>query len=62
VADDHSVHELLVTFDLKKMFTMADGSAYDLAAHPQTSHNQVDISIAEVIVEHYGRAVNAEQK
>jgi len=62
VSDDHADHEMLVTFDLKKMFTMPDGSAYNLAAHPQTSHNQVDISIAEVIVEHYGRAINAEQK
>jgi len=62
ISKDDADHELLVTFDLKKMFTMPDGTLYDLAAHPQTSHNQVDISIAEVIVDHYDRAVKVEQK
>lgn len=50
-----------VIFDLKQIFTLENGSLYDLPANPQTSHNQANISIAEVIVENYGRAIHVEQ-
>ncbi len=49
-----------VVFDLKQLFTLESGALYDLPANPQTSHNQANISIAEVIVENYGRAIVVE--
>lgn len=60
VTEGGSTHVTIV-FDLKKIFTLENGTLYDLPANPQTSHNKVDISIAEVIVENYGRAIHVEQ-
>jgi len=50
---------LALSIDLRQLFTMADGTWYNLPANPQTSHMMTDISIASVVVDHFQRAFSA---
>jgi hypothetical protein len=50
-----------VTFDMKKFLTLADGTLYDIAAHPATSNSASDVSVAQVLTANFGRATTVEQ-
>lgn len=52
---------LTVSVDLRELFTMGDGTWYNLPANQQTSHMMTDISIASVIVEHFQRAFSVKK-
>ncbi len=50
-----------VTFDMKKFLTLADGTLYDIAAHPATSNSSSDVTVAQVLTANFGRATTVEQ-
>lgn len=50
-----------VVFDLKQVFTMADGSAYDIVTNFATSNNPSDVSVAQVLMTNFEQATSVEQ-
>lgn len=50
-----------VTFDVKQLFTLADGSLYDIVAHPATSNSASDVTVAQALTANFGRATTIEQ-
>ncbi len=50
-----------VTFDMKKFLTLADGTLYDIVAHPATSNSVSDVTVAQILTANLGRATTVEQ-
>lgn len=50
-----------ISFDMKKFLTLADGSLYDIVAHPATSNSASDVSVAQVLMANFGRATTVAQ-
>lgn len=50
-----------ISFDVKKYLTLADGTFYDIGAHPATSNDASDVTVAQVLMANYGRATSVEQ-
>lgn len=45
-----------VVFDLKKVFTMADGTAYDIVTNFATSNNPSNVTVAQVLMTNFEKA------
>ncbi|MDX1911253.1 MAG: MbnP family protein [Saprospiraceae bacterium] len=59
----HAGHPgLNVTFDLKKLFILADGSWYDIVTNHATSNNPNDISVALVLMNNFEKATSVTQE
>jgi hypothetical protein len=56
---DHRNVEL--TIDVKKLLSEADGTLYDVATHPTTSHSVANLVVADAIMSHYAHAVTVRQ-
>jgi hypothetical protein len=52
---------IAVMFDLKKVFTMADGTPYDIATNFYTSNNPSDITVAQVLMDNFKHATSVTQ-
>lgn len=50
-----------VVFDLKKVFTLADGSAYDIATNFATSNSPSNLIVAQVLMANFEKATQVEQ-
>ncbi len=50
-----------ISFDMKKLLTLADGTLYDIAAHPATSNSVSDVTVAQALTANFGRATTVEQ-
>ncbi|MBC7776039.1 MAG: hypothetical protein H7246_11440 [Phycisphaerae bacterium] len=50
-----------VTFDMKKLLTLADGTLFDIVTYPATSNSASDVTIGQILTANFGRATNVEQ-
>ncbi len=50
-----------VTFDMKKFLTLADGTFYDILAHPATSNSPSDLIVAQALTPNWAHATTVEQ-
>ncbi len=57
-ASDPTKQLLQIEFDLKKLFTQADGSLYNMVANPATSNDKNDVVVADAIMSRFGTATS----